>query len=82
MGDPGSSFSSNNKVAIGLAIVITVAWAISFLVDIVVKAYDPPPSVHALMMIVAGSVFGEGLLRSRNGNGNGTSQSGKENKDD
>lgn len=59
--------SSNNRIATLLAIVITAAWAISFLVDIVVKEYEPSPSVHALMMIVAGAVFGEGLIRNRNG---------------
>lgn len=56
---------SNNKLAIGLAVVITAAWAISFLVDIVVKDYDPSPSVHGLMLLVAGAVFGEGLIKSR-----------------
>lgn len=59
--------SSNNQIATGLAIVITVAWAISFIVDILIKEYDPSPSVHALMMIVAGAVFGEGLIKTRNG---------------
>lgn len=60
---------SNNKIAIWLAIVITAAWAISFIVDIFRKDYDPSASVHALMMMVAGAVFGEGLLNTRNGNG-------------
>lgn len=69
MGAPNNV--SNNKIATVMAIVITVVWAVSFLVDIVVEEYDPPPSVHALMMIVAGAVFGEGLIRNRNGNGNG-----------
>lgn len=40
-----------------LAYVIIVSWAISFLVDIIVRDYDPPATVHALMMMVAGSVF-------------------------
>lgn len=65
--DSGQTLSSNNKVATGLAIVISVAWAVSFITDIIVKGYDPPASVHALMMMVAGAVFGEGLLKSRNG---------------
>lgn len=62
---------SNNKIATILAVVITIAWAISFMIDIVIKEYDPPASVHALMMIVAGAVFGEGLIRTRTGK-NGT----------
>lgn len=56
--------SPNERVAVWLAIVITSAWAISFIVDIVNKAYDPPASIHALMLIVAGAVFGDGLIRS------------------
>lgn len=58
--------STNSKVANVLAIVITISWAISFLVDIFVKEYDPSASVHALMMMVAGAVFGEGLINTRN----------------
>lgn len=61
--DRGST--NNNKVATALASVITGAWGISFIVDIVVKDYDPSPSVHALMMIVAGAVFGEGLFKKQ-----------------
>ena len=55
--------ATNNRIATNLAIVITILWAISFIVDIVVKEYDPPATVHALMMIVAGAVFGEGFLK-------------------
>jgi hypothetical protein len=62
-----SQSNENNRIAQILASVITGAWAISFIVDIVIKEYDPSPSVHALMMIVAGAVFGEGLIRKRNG---------------
>lgn len=56
--------SADQKIRIGMAVVITVAWTISFLVDIKVDTYDPPASIHPLMMIVAGAVFGEGLVRS------------------
>lgn len=55
----------SRKAAHILASVITVAWGVSFLVDIMVEKYDPPSSVHVLMMIVAGATFGEGLVRSR-----------------
>lgn len=57
----------NNNTAKRLAAVITSAWAVSFIVDIIDKAYEPHPSVHALMMLVAGAVFGEGLIKTRNG---------------
>lgn len=42
---------------------IVGAWIISFFVDLVVVTYDPPPSVHALMLIVAGAMFGEGFVK-------------------
>jgi len=29
--------------------------------------YSPPPSVHALMVIVAGALYGEGVFRRNNG---------------
>jgi hypothetical protein len=78
MVDSSPSVSTNNKVATRLAYVITAFWALSFLVDIIVKTYDPPASVHALMMIVAGAVFGEGLIKTRNG----PASSNKETKDE
>lgn len=56
--------TSNERIALWLAVVITLAWAVSFIVDIVNSHYDPPASVHALMLIVAGAVFGDGLIRS------------------
>lgn len=62
-----STVSSNNRLATRLAYVITLAWAVSFLVDIFVISYEPPASVHPLMMLVAGAVFGEGLIKARNG---------------
>jgi hypothetical protein len=36
-----------------------------------VVGYEPPVTVHALMMIVAGAAFGSSLFQ-RNGNGNGS----------
>lgn len=70
--------TSDNRVATVLAGVITAAWAISFVMDIVARTYDPPPSVHALMMMVAGAVFGEGLLKTRSGSTQPKKESGDE----
>jgi hypothetical protein len=50
-----------------IAVTVTAAWLISFLMDIVVKSYEPPVSVHALMMMVAGAAFAEGVVK-KNGN--------------
>lgn len=41
---------------------ITGAWAASFLLDAAIRDYDPPVSVHALMMVVAGAAFGSSLI--------------------
>lgn len=59
----------SNKLITGIAIVITVAWSVSFLADIVVSSYDVPATVHALMMLVAGAAFGGTVIRRVNGKG-------------
>ena len=53
-----------------LAMVIIVAWVISFILEATMKTYDPPQTVHSLMLIVAGAAFTGTRLASRNGNGN------------
>jgi hypothetical protein len=65
LGEDTKKSSKDDRITLTVAYVITTAWAVSFLIDIIVPRYDPPPSVHALMMIVAGATFGEGLLRTR-----------------
>lgn len=52
-----------------IAVVITAAWAISFIVDAVNPKYDPPPGVHALMLIVAGAAFTGNIIRPNGKNG-------------
>lgn len=57
------------KVRLWVAGVITVAWAVSFVVDILNPLYDPPSIVGTLMLIVAGAIFGTdvvGSVRGRN----------------
>jgi hypothetical protein len=49
------------------SIVILVVWVISFFADMVMEEYSPPPSIHALMLIVAGALYGEGVFRRANG---------------
>jgi len=55
------------RLIIAIAILITVVWAVSFVADAVNKTYEPPPSVHPLMLMVAGAAFGSEMLRTRNG---------------
>lgn len=57
--------TDNERIGVGLAIVITLAWIVSFLVDILVATYEPPYSVHLLMMTVAGTFFGGDLIKKR-----------------
>jgi hypothetical protein len=57
----------NNRLVNWLAVVITVIWAISFVLDAVITKYDPPESVHALMLIVAGAAFTGTVIKTRNG---------------
>lgn len=47
----------NSRLSNAIGVVVTAAWSISFLADIVIKGYDPPSTVHALMMIVVGAAF-------------------------
>lgn len=48
----------DKRLTAGIAVVITAAWAVSFLVTIINPHYDPPASVHVLMTVVAGAAFG------------------------
>jgi hypothetical protein len=57
------------RVHIWVAAVITAAWAVSFVVDIVNPMYDPPPTVGSLMLIVAGAIFGSDVVKQVRGGG-------------
>ena len=60
------------RLRVILAAVITVMWVASSVLSYVNPDYNPPASANPLMLIVAGSVFGESVVRSavrRNGNG-------------
>lgn len=62
MASSDEHITTDQKIRIGLAIVITISWAVSFIVDILVKQYDPPTYMGPLMLLVAGSVFGQGIV--------------------
>lgn len=59
----------DRKVSNIVALVVTFVWAASFLGDAFIETYDPPSSVHTVMMLVAGAAFADGIMRNRNGNG-------------
>lgn len=44
---------------------ITAAWFASFVVDVVNPAYDPPATIHLLMMVVAGALFAPSVLNRK-----------------
>lgn len=68
----------DRRVSNAIAVVVTFVWAASFLADAFIESYDPPPSVHTLMMLVAGAAFADGIMRARrNGNGNGGNGNGR-----
>jgi hypothetical protein len=56
----------NDRIATIIALVITIVWTLSLVLDAVWSKYDPPGTVHALMMAVAGWAFGQRYLGKRN----------------
>ena len=55
----------DKRLAAAIAIVITTAWAVSFILGALNPSYNPPPSIHPLMLIVAGAAFGTAVLPKR-----------------
>lgn len=64
--DKKSSRGLLNPIVInGIAIIVTLVWATSFLADILVKGYAPPNGIHLAFMVVLGSIFGVQILQGR-----------------
>lgn len=55
----------DKRLAAAIAIVITTAWAVSFILGAVNPSYNPPPSIHPLMLIVAGAAFGKAVFTKK-----------------
>lgn len=49
------------KLTSMMAIVVTVLWSASMLLDAVQASYDPPAPIHGAFMLVLGGVFGARL---------------------
>ena len=47
-----------DRLRLVVAWVIVAAWLVSLVVDGLVPAYEIPPTIHGLMLIVAGFLFG------------------------
>lgn len=57
----------DKRLSAAIAVVITIAWAVSFIVGILNSNYSPPPTLGPLMMIVAGAMFGNAVIGKKNG---------------
>lgn len=70
---PKGEQSAYERVFLGIAITVTVVWAIATLVQVVSPTHQVPTYANLVMMTVAGSFFGGAVIagRKRNGNGNG-----------
>lgn len=51
------------KLVVGWSIV--AVWAFSIGLDVFLPEYDPPPTIHLLMMLVAGAMFGPTITGRR-----------------
>lgn len=54
---------NEKRFRIFVGYVIVVAWAISFLAGLIIRDYQPPPTIHALMMVVAGALFTDNIWK-------------------
>lgn len=53
----------DKRITNAIAIVSTTLWAVSFVLDAIIPTYDPPVSVHAVMMTVAGAAFAGSVFK-------------------
>lgn len=51
--------------------IITGMWALSMILHAINIGYEPPASIHILMMVVAGAAFGTTFIKPKNGAVNG-----------
>lgn len=53
----------DKRITNAIAIIATVLWTLSFVLDAILPNYEPPVSVHAVMMLVAGAAFAGSVLK-------------------
>lgn len=53
------------RIVNGIAVLVSIVWAISFVADIVIATYDPSPFVHLAMMTVVGAAVGSNVLKRK-----------------
>lgn len=65
---PGGQSPVTPYVVNGIAIIVTLVWAGSFVADVMISNYNPPPQIHMVMLGIVGSIFGFQVVhRTRNG---------------
>jgi hypothetical protein len=67
MGLSAASLNSLDRLRTVMGWAIIVAWTISLALDASIMTYEPPTSIHILMMLAAGALFGPKII-GRNGN--------------
>lgn len=60
----------NQRFVDVLGWVITAAWGLSMALNAAGIGYEPPASIHLLMMVVAGTAFGTNFIKPKNGDEN------------
>ena len=53
----------DKRITNAIAIIALLLWVVSFVLDAVLTNYEPPISVHIVMMTVAGAAFGGSVLK-------------------
>lgn len=61
--DPNKNGPFDRRLVNGIAILVSSVWAVSFICDILIKAYDPSPFIHLAMMTVVGAALGHGFIK-------------------
>lgn len=54
----------DKRITNAFAVVILIAWGVSFILQALVEGYDPPDSVNILATMLGGAVFGANTLAS------------------
>lgn len=61
----GNGNKVNPWVINGIAVVVTIIWAASFVVDMLSIDYAPPVGIHVVFTTVVGSIFGYQLVSGK-----------------
>lgn len=64
-GDRASGLTPYERVFLGIAVTVTIVWAIATAVQIITPSRPVPEYANLVMMTVAGSFFGGAVITSR-----------------